>query len=431
MDSFSSSASIAKELIAPLRDDIIRLLTELVRTDTVAIPPQGKEAAGQAVLVKFLRAFGVDTEVYETAFVTTSGHRCARMDRDYSGRRNVLAAVAGSGRGRSVLFNGHMDTVPPGHGKWTGSPWSGALRDGRLYGRGSFDMKGGLAAQFGAICALRKHGVRPGGDVYAESVVDEEWGGGGGTLAARLHGPNPDACLIAEGTQMEAALATRGGAVIDIGCEAGNAAAYFSSGEAVSPAVPIGRLLAWVENWIARRKTVKPDEAYRQFDDPVPVQVLAIEANRFDLSEPFRVPLAAAVRVYFQFLPSENPEQVLTEVRASLEDFQRKDPFFRDHPLFWKPAYDPPLVGHALAADHPWARTFVESASAAMGDPVRVTAAPYPCDAGLVQREFGVPALLFGPRGAGAHNPDEYVEVESVLEAATVLLAATLEWCAA
>jgi acetylornithine deacetylase len=324
-----------------------------------------------------------------------------------------------------------MDTVPEGHGQWTGSPWAGVVRDGRLFGRGSFDMKGGLAAQFGAICALRKHGIRPGGDVYAESVVDEEWGGGGGTLAARLHGPTADACVIPEGTQMEVFLATRGGAVIDIACEAGNAAGYFSSGEVVSPAIAMGRLLGWVDTWVARRKSVTPHEAYRGFDDPTPVQVLAVEANRFDMTEPYSVPLTAAVRVYFQFMPDEQEERVLTEVRASLDAFCRDDPFFRDHPLSWKLAYDPPLQGHALAPDHDWSRCFVDCATATLGTPVKVTAAPYPCDAGLVQREFGIPTLLFGPRGAGAHNPDEYVEVPSVLDTAATLLAAALEWCGA
>src|SRR5579884_154165 len=427
----ASSARRAKELLAPLRDDIIRLLAELVKANTVAIPPNGNEDAGQSVLAEFLRTYSVDTEVYETDFITASGHRCVRRDRDYRGRRNVLARIGGAGRGRSVLFNGHMDTVPVGHGKWTDSPWSGALREGRLYGRGSFDMKGGLAAQFGALCALRKHGIRPGGDVYAESVVDEEWGGGGGTLAARLHGPKADACAIPEGTQMEVFLATRGGAVIDIACEAGNAAGYFSSGEVVSPAIAMGRLLGWVDTWIVRRKSVTPHQAYRDFDDPAPVQVLAIEANRFDLSEPYSVPLTAAVRVYFQFLPNEDEEAALAEVRASLDEFSRADPFFSRHPLSWRLAYDPPLQGHALPPDHAWSRCFVDCASATLERPVKVTAAPYPCDAGLVQREFGIPTLLFGPCGAGAHNPDEYVEVASVLDSAAVLLAAALEWCGA
>lgn len=429
MKSSTTSALTARKLLAPIEADIVRLLTELVRTDTVALPPVGNETAGQIVLAEFLKSYGVEAELYDTAFVRDSGHALVRLDRNYAGRKNLLATVAGAGRGRSVLFNGHMDTVPPGSGVWAESPWSGTVRDGRVYGRGSFDMKGGLAAQFAVLCALRKAGLRPAGDVFAESVVDEEWGGGGGTLAARLRGPRADACVVTEATHLEVSLATRGGAIVDLVCEAGDPEHYFSDDEVVSPAIATGRLLGWVDAWAARRRAIDRGRAYRDFPDPAPVQVLAIEANRLDGTEPHSVPLKAAVRVYFQFLPQENAALVLAEVRRSLDEFCAADPFFRNHAVAWRPVFDPPLEGHELAPEHEWSRCFVDAAGAALGAPPKVTASPHPCDAFLVQREFGIPTLLFGPSGAGAHYVDEYVEIPSVLETAAVLLTAALEWC--
>src|SRR5512134_2497305 len=243
------TAESARRMLEPIEGDLTRLLQELVRADTVAIPPDGNENAGQVVLEEFLRAHGVECESYDIGFLAECDHPCRRRDRNYAGRKNLIARVPGTGRGRRLLFNGHMDTVPPGRDPWTDGPWSGAIRNGRLYGRGSFDMKGGLAAQFGVACALRKAGVRLGGNVLCESVVDEEWGGGGGTLAARLRGDNADACVIPEGTQLVVALATRGGVVVDLVCEAGDPTAYFSTDEVVSPAIPVGRLLAWVDRW--------------------------------------------------------------------------------------------------------------------------------------------------------------------------------------
>ena len=431
MSSSTALGRKAKDLLTPLEADLVRLLAELVRTDTVAAPPYGNETAGQNVLAEFLRSYGVVPDLYDTAFVSSSGHPCARVDRDYRGRKNLLAAIPGSGRGRSLLFNGHMDTVPPGHGAWTGSPWSGLLRDGRLFGRGSIDMKAGIAAQFSVLCALRKAGIRMAGDVFAESVVDEEWGGGGGTLAARLHGPRADACAIPEITNCEVALATRGGAIIDLVSAGGDAARYFSNEEVVSPSIAIGRLLGWIDGWAMRRRRIPRGGAYRDFPDPAPVQVLAIEAHRMDYSEPAHVPLTAGVRVYFQFLPHENVPEVLAEVRASFDDFCAGDPFFREQRPSWRFLFDPPLLGHELAPDHPWSRCFVNCASEVLGARPNVTATPYPCDAFLVHREFGIPTLVFGPSGGGAHNPDEYVEIASVLDTAAVYLAAALEWCGA
>lgn len=430
MNSSTSSALAARKLLAPLEAEIIRCVQTLVQADTVAIPPDGKESAGQEVLRAFLDSFSVESESYGMEFVRDSGHRMVRKNRNYMGRSNLVATLSGSGRGRSLLFNGHMDTVPAGRDRWSESPWSGAIRDGRVYGRGSFDMKGGLAAQFAVLCAMKRAALRLGGDVSCESVVDEEWGGGGGTLAARLRGPLADACVIAEGTQEELALATRGGAFIDLTCEAGDAERYFSTGEVVSPGAAVGRLLGWVDEWRLRRRQTPRGEAYRDFPDPAPVQILAIEANRIDPEEPFRVPLSATIRIYLQFLPHEDATQVLAEVRASLVEFCARDLFFRDYPVEWHPLFDPPLEGHELLPDHPWSRCFAASASASLGREVQVIAAPYPCDAFIVQREFGIPALLFGPRGGGAHNADEYVEIASVLKSAEVFLTAALEWCA-
>ena len=424
----SSAAGLASRLLRPLRQDIVRLVRELVRTNTVAIPPNGNETAGQLVLRDFLKSHGVRSELYETDFVVRSRHPWKHTDRNYAGRKNLVARLPGSGRGKSLLLNGHMDSVPPGKAKWSASPWSGVAARGRVYGLGSFDMKGGLAAQAGVLCALKAGSVRLGGDLTLESVVDEEWGGGGGTVAARLRGASADACVISEGTQLEIFRATRGGFVLDLIVEAGDPKRYFSNQEVLSPVVPLGRLLGWVDSWTKRRAAQRANGAYAEFPDPVPVQVLAVEANRFDPDIPLSVPSYAAVRVYLQFLPEENVRAVIRQLRTSLKEFERNDAFFRLHRIQWKPVVNPPLLGHELKADHPWTQCMIKSASGCLGRKPVVTAAPYPCDAFLLDRE-GIPTLLFGPRGAGAHNPDEYVEIDSVIKTSEVLLTAALEWC--
>jgi acetylornithine deacetylase len=290
-------------------------------------------------------------------------------------------------------------------------------------------MKGGLVAQFGVLMALAKAKKRLSGDVIAESVVDEEWGGGGGTLAARLRGDNADACVIPEGTNMSVVRATRGGHFFDIIARAGDPSAYFSKDEVVSPAVPMGRMLGWVDEWAKKRKRIERGETYKNFPDPAPVQVCALEANRFDPDVPLAVPLVAKLRVYFQFLPQENVEAVLKKIRRSFDAFCSKDPFFKVYKPEWKDFYFPPLLGHELAADHPWTVCMAEAASAAVGRDVSVSAAEYPCDAFIVQNFYRTPTLLFGPEGAGAHNAEEYVKVASVVKTAESLLAAALMWC--
>jgi acetylornithine deacetylase len=425
------AARDARRLLRPLRGELVDMLQALVRVDSVAVPPHGNETAAQKTLRRLLRPHRLDVETYDAGFLERSRHPYVRRDRRYAGRHNLVARLPGAGRGRSLLLSGHIDTVPTRPDPWRDEPFSGVVRRGRLHGRGAWDMKGGLVAQFGAAIALRRAGVRLAGDLLCESVIDEEFGGGGGTLAGRLRGDRADACAIAEGTNHEVVRATRGGHFFDLVCRAGDPMGYFSKDEVVSPAVPTGRLLGWIDEWTRRRRAVDRGEAYRAFSDPAPVQVLAVQAGRFDSDVPWSVPLLARVRVYFQFLPHEDVAAIVATIEQSLRDFCESDPFFRRHPVEVRRLVDPPLLGHELAADHPWTRCLHGAAKAVLGEGgAPLSAAEWPCDAFLHQREFGIPTLLFGPRGAGSHNANEYVEVASVLRTAEVYLAAALEWCA-
>jgi len=426
----------ATQLIRPLRGRLRRLLQELVRISSVALLTGGHETPAQHALAAFFREQGIRPELYDTAFILQSSlppsvHNQVRRYKSYRGRKNLSVRIAGSGRGKSLLLNGHIDTVPPGTAPWAHSPWSGRFSRGRVEGLGSFDMKGGLVANAAVVCALHRAQLRPGGDLLLESVVDEEWGGGGGTIAARLRGDTADACLIPEGTQLEIYRATRGGFVVDLLVEGGDPSAYFSSGQVLSPALPLGRLLGWVEKLSRRRAKLKPRGAYRTFSDPIPVQVLAIEANRCDPQIPLSVPSHGIVRLYMQFLPAEDVDQVIADTKINLEAFCAADPFFRKWPVRWTPLIGGPLYGHEIAPHHPWLRCMEQSAATVLGKSVVTTAAPYPCDAGLIHRDFGIPTLLFGPKGAGAHNPDEWVDFESVMQTAEVLLTAAMAWTGA
>lgn len=290
-------------------------------------------------------------------------------------------------------------------------------------------MKGGLAAQFGVMLALKRAGLRLGGDLLCESVVDEEWAGGGGTLAARLRGDTADACSIGEVTNLALIRATRGGYFFEITASAGDPSRYFSKEEVISPAVPMGRLLGWVDGWAQERRRVDKGETYADFPDPAPVQVLALEANRFDPETPWSVPLKAKVRIYFQFLPHEDVPAVIAQIKASFRRFCDSDPFFQAYAPEWRDITAPPLLGHELDAGHEWVQCMARSATAVLRRPVRPSAAEFPCDAFLQQNVFGIPTVVFGPCGAGAHNQDEYVTVKSVIQTAETLLAAALTWC--
>ena len=116
------AARDARRLLRPLRDEVIALAQALVRVDSVAIPPDGHETGAQKLLAGALEGYGLEVELYDAGFLCSSRHPYARRGRNYRGRHNLVARLGGTGRGRSLLLSGHVDTVPRGPRAVGGEP---------------------------------------------------------------------------------------------------------------------------------------------------------------------------------------------------------------------------------------------------------------------------------------------------------------------
>ena len=170
--------------------EVVPVLREMVSHDTTIgehDDPAREDSAHQAFVAGYLRDLGAEVEVFEPDQPRVlSAIGCSARARSFDGRPIVWARVPGSGSGRSLLFNGHYDTVPADPiADWTTSPWQADIRDGRLYGRGSCDMKGGIAAALAMAHALVAEGVALRGDLLFNVVPFEEVNGMG-TIATML-----------------------------------------------------------------------------------------------------------------------------------------------------------------------------------------------------------------------------------------------------
>ena len=149
-----------------------------------------------------LRSLGAEVEILRSDFAQLEHHPAFCDDGvPFDGRLNVIGRWPGTGGGRSLILNGHMDVVPVEFATVAVSPFSGAVEKGWLHGRGACDMKAGLASAVFAIEALRNLGVRLKGDVLLESVIGEE-SGGVGTLTTLVQGWRADAAVIPEPTRL-------------------------------------------------------------------------------------------------------------------------------------------------------------------------------------------------------------------------------------
>ena len=325
-----------------------------------------------------------------------------------------------------------MDTVPTRPNPWRDSPWSGVVRarppprPGKL----GHEERPRRPVRAWPWPSARPASAWPATSSASRSSTRSS-AGGGGTLAGRLRGDNADACAIAEGTNHEVVRATRGGHRLRRGLPGRRSHGLLLQGRGREP-----RASPWAgssagstagcsdaRRWSAARPT-------RDFPDPAPVQVLALESNRCDPDVPWSVPLEARVRAYFQFLPHEDVP------RSCARSRRRSRAFCRRRPLLPRPSRCASSASSILPSSvtssrptTPGRAAFTGRPRGVLGNEARLSASEWPCDAFLAQRYFKIPTLLFGPRGAGSHNANEYVEVPSVLRTAEVYLAAALEWC--
>ncbi len=196
-----------------MRPEIVAFLQELLRRPSENHPPGGDEGPCQEFVAEALRRLGLEVDVFEPTDVPgIEDHQEWLPGRDYRGRPNVVGLDPGLGGGRGLLILAHVDVELAGPRElWRHDPWAGEVEDGQVYGRGANDDKSGIAAVVMALEALRRCGLRPRGRLAFASVVDEEQGGGNGTLACLLRGYTAEAGLYADGLGLRGELAYLGG----------------------------------------------------------------------------------------------------------------------------------------------------------------------------------------------------------------------------
>jgi len=199
-------------------DEIVSWTEALIRFPSENRSPLGAEGPAQDFVADACHGRGWEVSRFRPDVIAgIRQHPSWLSGREYAGRENVTARWRGSGRSKSVLLSGHIDVAPYEPDNWTVCrPFEPKRKGGRLYGRGAADMKGGLAAAFWAMRILQELGFEPAGDVLFESLVDEEFAGGNGTLAARLRGHNADLAIVGEPTRMRVCPACLGAFLGDL-----------------------------------------------------------------------------------------------------------------------------------------------------------------------------------------------------------------------
>lgn len=408
------------------REQLLRTLEDLIRIPSENRSPEGEEAACQQYLVDRLRAGGYQYDLYSLDEVAAlRGHTLSTPNREYPGRPNLSTVRRGDGGGRSLILSGHIDTVPRGTLPWTRKAFEPVREGDRVYGRGSNDMKAGVAINLFVLQMLDVMRIRLRGDLTFESVVDEEFGGVNGTLAARLRGGIADAAIVTEPSSLRICAAQRGGRTVHLLFTAPGG--VLDGGAGAGVVTQLKRFLDELPAFAEQRRRGCKGHALYQIDDPVPVTITKITTGPWGTSEPITVPEECRVELYWQMLPGEQEIEVDAEFDEWLADVVRGAPhIFATAPTVKRAVRW--LPGSAIAADDPLCVELADAAEQVNGVRPPIVGIEAPCDM-FVFHQFGMPAVLWGPTGARAHGSDEYVMISSMLDAAASLLLFACRWC--
>lgn len=379
-----------------MADETIKLLSDLIAIDSInpsLVPGSAGEREVAQALQSYMRSIGMDVSLEEVS----------------PGRDNVVGVFEGRESGPSLMFCGHSDTVGV---EGMTRPFDPVEKDGRIYGRGSGDMKGGLAAMLGAARVISENGGWRKGRLILAAVIDEEYQSIG--AEALVKNWKADAAVVTEPTDLAVAVAHKGFSWIEITTE-GRAAHGSRPAEGCDAIVKMGKVLA------------RLDLLNRKLQNSTPHSLLGCPSLHASFvsggREMSTYPDKCVLKMERRNLTGEADGVALSDVEEILSSVRSEDPEFVASAklLFERPPYQTP-EGHRLPA-------LLEEATRAAGRETRREGMTYWTDAAVLG-QAGIPSVIFGPGGSGYHGLEEYVNVDEVLVCREALVSLAREFCA-
>ncbi|MFJ7725682.1 peptidase [Neobacillus sp. NPDC097160] len=398
-----------------------RLLQILVRENST----RGNESSTQALVIEKCRQLGLALDIWELNGVELKKHPAYCCDRQsFDGNPNLVAVLKGTGGGKSIILNGHIDVVPVGkESSWEHDPFSGIIECGKLYGRGATDMKGGNVALLMAIESLVANGIKLKGDVIFQSVIEEE-SGGAGTLAAVLRGYHADGAIIPEPTNLKMFPKQQGSMWFRITVN-GKAAHGGTRYEGVSAIEKSLLVIQRLQHFEKDRNANISDPLYEKIPIPIPINIGKITSGEW----PSSVPDTAVIEGRMGVSPEETIQSAQFEMENCLHELTKNDVWLQEHPLKLEWFGGRWLPG-SLESDHPLMNELTKSFVEVKGAHPVVEASPWGTDGGILSTVGNTPVVVFGPGiTETAHDANEHINLDDMFIASEIIALTLLKWC--
>jgi acetylornithine deacetylase len=377
-------------------DYITRTLVDLVRINSVN-PTLVADGAGEGEIAAYieaaLRRIGLDVETQEPL----------------PGRKNVIGLLPGTGGGRSLMLNAHTDTVGV---EGMAAPFSGEIRDNRVYGRGAFDMKGSAAACLGMLKAMVEQKVQPGGDVLFTAVIDEEAASFGTEAIVAAY--KTDGAIVTEPTGLQVCGGHRGFWNIEV-VTTGRAAHGSHYAVGIDANTMMGRLLVEIEK--LSQRLIAGDGHPLLGPSSLHVALIQGGTSRYVYAAQCRAELE------WRSIPGEDRDSMVAALQEIIDRLGAADPQFKAaiQPLFGRDPY-------AVRPESPVVAAVSEAVRTVRGVEPVLYGEKWWMDSAVLDGA-GIDTVIIGPAGGGAHAVEEWVELDSVMTVTHILAEATLNYC--
>lgn len=418
------------ECVEGKRDELLDLLSTLIAQESVV----GNEKPVQEVIASRLESAGLTVDTWQPNADELRGHpgffeTASYQEVGYADRPNLAATKEGSGNGNSLTLSGHVDVVPVDEDEWTYDPWDTTIEGGRLYGRGSNDMLGGVACNLIVNEVLGELDIDLAGDLTLQTTIEEEDGGPGGVLSALERGYQPDAAIITEPSGIPNIGMASAGVMyfrITVPGKSSHAARGNEGVNAIGKASKIYDALDELDR--ERKSRISYEPAYRENPDlkghETNLNVGVLDGGNW----PSTVPSEAVLECRIGWPPGESRADVRSEVEETLETVTVNDDWLSAHP--------PALEWYGWNAEPHELDTTEEVVQVAKNHAEDVTTGQTTFKGGNAGNDerfynlyYDIPCLSLGPRGGAGHGADEYVHIDSLLQTTKVLALTAIDWC--
>lgn len=409
------------EKIDQSRDKAVAFLRDMVVIPSVT----GDEAQIQTFLSKYMTKIGLDVDMWETDWEALKKHPGYRpVDRGYEGRPNIVATWKGAGGGRSLLLNGHTDVIPVGGGEgWSDNPWSATIKNGRMYGRGTADMKSGVASHIMAVECLIAAGMKPKGDVYINVVIDEEVSGHG-TLDTVIRGYKADAGISGETSDLAVQPACIGRIWFEIEIH-GKPAGIQKRYEGISGIELGNKIVKAVADLEAKRVATITHPLYPNALDTLPCIIGSFSAGNYPSAFPANCLLKGSIGT----VPGEDHEGVKQSLVDQIARAAAEDPWMKLHPPKVRfVGYD--AQASEIPRDHAIVETVCKNYKEITGRDPQISGRQGAADTRFLNLYANTPTVIFGPGSTAVmHANDEYVSIDDYITSIKVMALSICDWC--